>query len=95
MADDGIVKFPQRAVRPRAPFDDERILEILDSAGMGVNGMRLVKAAFPKVTVEQVLAVLERARIRRGLFLWLRAAVSLLRVKGQQCPLWVISSRNH
>ena len=70
MADDGIVKFPQRAVKPRVPFDDERILEILDSAGMGVNGMRSVKAAFPNVTVEQVLAVLERARVQGGVFFY-------------------------
>ncbi len=50
MADDKIVEFPQ----------DERILEILDSTGMGVKGMWLVRAAFPNVTVEQVLAILER-----------------------------------
>ena len=55
-----IVRFPQQAIRRRAPFDEERILEILDSSGMGVKGMQLVKAAFPNVSVEQVLAILER-----------------------------------
>ncbi len=68
MADDGIVKFPQQAARPLVPFDDERILGILDTAGMGVKGMRLVKEAFPNVTVEQVLAVLERRAGTQGGF---------------------------
>ena len=55
-----IVRFPQQAIRRRAPFDEERILEILYSTDMGAKGMRSVKAAFPNVTVVQVLAILER-----------------------------------
>ena len=38
MADEKILKLPH----------DKQILEILDSAGMGVEGMWLVRAAFPK-----------------------------------------------